>query len=79
MKFDNDFSHHEKSEILSKLITLENISDGNILSPVKSSCPKKVILGSLTKPLETNGCVISTVATDALVLKHQAISMHSAE
>ena len=26
-----------------------------------------------------NGCVISTVATDALVLKHQAISIHNAE
>ena len=26
-----------------------------------------------------HGCVLSTVATDALVLKHQAISIHSAE
>ena len=35
---------------------------------------------SLThKQLETHGCVLSTVATDALVLKHQAISIHSAE
>ena len=25
-----------------------------------------------------NGCIVSTVATDALVLKHQAISFHSA-
>ena len=30
------------------------------------------------KQLETHVCVISTVATDALVLKHQAISMHNA-
>ena len=30
------------------------------------------------KQLETHGCVLSTVATDALVLKHQAISTHSA-
>ena len=35
---------------------------------------------SLThKRLETNGCIISTVATDALVLKHQVNSNHSAD
>ena len=34
---------------------------------------------SLTlKHRETHGCVVSTVATDTLVLKHQAISIHSA-
>ena len=27
--------------------------------------------------METYGCIISTVATDALVLKHQALSIHS--
>ena len=27
------------------------------------------------KHRETHGCVVSTVATDALVLKHQAISI----
>ena len=31
------------------------------------------------KHRETHGCVVSTVATDALVLKHQAISIHSAD
>ena len=30
------------------------------------------------KQLETHGCVTSTVATDALVLKHQAISIYNA-
>ena len=30
------------------------------------------------KQLETYGCVLSTAATDALVLKHQATSIHSA-
>ena len=29
--------------------------------------------------LETQGCVISTVAADALELNHQAVSMQSAE
>ena len=31
------------------------------------------------KHLELQGCVLTTVATDALVLKHQAISNHSAD
>ena len=31
------------------------------------------------KHLETHGCILSTVATDALVLKHQTISTHSAD
>ena len=31
------------------------------------------------KHWETHGCVASTVAIDALVLKHQAISTHNAD
>ena len=31
------------------------------------------------KHRETHVCVVSTVATDALVLKHQAISIHNAD
>ena len=31
------------------------------------------------KHRDTHGCVVSTVATDALVLKHQAISIHNAD
>ena len=31
------------------------------------------------KHWETHGCVVSTVATDVLVLKHQAISIHNAD
>ena len=31
------------------------------------------------KHWETYGCVVSTVATDALVLKHQAISIHNVD
>ena len=39
-----------------------------------------VIILSLTlKHQEMHGCVVSTVATDALVLKHQAISIHNAD
>ena len=29
------------------------------------------------KQLETHGCILSTVATDTLALKHQDISIHS--
>ena len=31
------------------------------------------------KQLELHGCILSTVATDGLALKHQAISIHSAD
>ena len=31
------------------------------------------------KHRETHGCVVSTVPTDALVLKHQAINIHNAD
>ena len=37
------------------------------------------IFTSTHKQLETDGFVLGTVATDALVLKHQAISIHSAD
>ena len=42
--------------------------------------PVSSVVSLLThKHLETHGCVVSTVATDALVLKHQAISIHIAD
>ena len=42
--------------------------------------PKALLTKVLTlKHRETHGCVVSTVATDALVLKHQAISIHNAD
>ena len=31
------------------------------------------------KQQEEHGCILNTVATDALVLKHQAISIHNAD
>ena len=33
----------------------------------------------ILKHRETHGCLVSTVATDALVLKHQAISILSTD
>ena len=43
------------------------------------SCKKNSVnyCGLALKHRETHGCVVSTVATDALVLKHQAISILS--
>ena len=42
--------------------------------------PRTKISYQLTlKHRETHGCVVSTVATDALVLKHQAISILSTD
>ena len=35
--------------------------------------------GLTLKHRKTHGRVVSTVATDALVLKHQAISIHNAD
>ena len=41
---------------------------------------QQIMKNSLTlKHRETHGCVVSTVATDALVLKHQTISIHNAD
>ena len=40
-------------------------------------CDKNVYL--TLKHRETHGCVVNIVATDALVLKHQAISIHNAD
>ena len=35
--------------------------------------------GLTHKRLKMHGCILGKVATDALVLKHQAISIYSAE
>ena len=51
-----------------------NTSTPNISEPNEQDTKPN----SLTpKQLETHGCVVNTVATDALVLRHQAISIHS--
>ena len=40
---------------------------------------KSALVHLTLKHWETHECVVSTVATDALVLKHQAISIHNAD
>ena len=40
---------------------------------------QEVSAGLTLKHQEMHGCIVSTVATDALVLKHQAISIHNAD
>ena len=43
--------------------------------------PRKIEATDLLTPKhrETHGSIVSTVATDALVLKHQAISINNAD
>ena len=48
----------------------KSIAVGQWWNPVKMSSPKQ---------LEIHGCLLSTVATDGLVLKRQAISSHIAD
>ena len=47
---------------------------------LQSDCDFGQMTAELTlKHRETHGCIVSTVATDALVLKHQAISILSTD
>ena len=48
-----------------------------LADPVSNMC--KYSCNLTLKHRETHGCVVSTVAIDALVLKHQAISIHNAD
>ena len=59
----------------------ENVKRHNI---VKCLCDAlvdriKIFVYLTLKHRETHGCVVSTVATDTLVLKHQVISIHNAD
>ena len=57
----------------------ERICNDDIFKP-ESDLNKLVFGGHLAHTLlQTHGCKLSTVATDALVLQHQANSIHSAE
>ena len=68
-----------KSAIIEKLPLIETVWNSNEFWHFhKSLCHNKV--NPLTpKHRETHECVVSTVATDALVLKHQVISIHNAD
>ena len=46
---------------------------------VTQQLPNMLVNYLTPKHRETHGCVVSTVATDALVLMHQAISIHNAD
>ena len=57
----------------------KNINE-NLIPCKDSISTNDTSLNVLThKQLETHGCALSTVGTDALVLKHQVISTHSAD
>ena len=49
-------------------------------SIINDNGSKVPVVATLThKQLEIHGCILNTVATDGLVLKHQAISSHIAD
>ena len=51
-----------------------------LLISFRITSPARIICGDVThEHMETQRCVLNTVATDALVLQHQGISMHSAD
>ena len=50
-----------------------------LVSPAIPLFVQELVNFNPQKKLQTHGCVISTVATDDLVLKHQVISIHSAD
>ena len=54
------------------------IGTKQFLQPMLTNYQWGLVALTLKHP-ETHGCVVSTVATDALVLKHQAISILSAD
>ena len=61
-------------------IKASQITGNPTVQPVVYANIKENINARLTlKHRETHGCVVSTVATDALVLKHQAISILSTD
>ena len=57
--------------------TVKVLSCFDMVCAMSVTCHGKAWL--TLKHRETHGCVVSTVATDALVLKHQAISIHNAD
>ena len=64
------------------LSTYYNTSSSGILFMVEMLCWNvfRHVDGILTlKQLERHVCIFSTVATNALVLKHQGISIHSVD
>ena len=56
---------------------------GGIMSKVigfpRSPCCPVTVWSLTLKHRETHGCIVSTAATDALVLKHQVISILNAD
>ena len=57
-----------------------HISKNKITSDIfLITCLVKHVWSLAHKQLETLWCVLGTIATDALVLKHQAISIHSSQ
>ena len=81
-----DFAHHIELTLV-VILSADSIkccltSKGIHIVEIKSSDDSviyKMEFPITLKHQETQGDVISTVATDALVLKHEAISIHNAD
>ena len=72
------FINHTKTEFIfcSNCFYQQNLPPINL---TKTHRQQRTSVDLTRKQLETHGHILSTVATDALVLKHQAISIHSAD
>ena len=74
-----DYWYDGNSPYVNGLVQERRNSIANALE-LRLSCTNPSMCGGLTlKHRETHGCVVSTVATDALLLKHQAISILSTD
>ena len=68
-----------KNKKIENDIHFEKQNDMQMLVISKISRHVAVVNDLTFKHRETHGCIFSTVATDALVLKHQAISILSTD
>ena len=77
LDYDADVAwSHMKLTYCGLVITYGVIDLGQHWPDSTKSLPEPMLT---LKHREMHGCVVSTVDTDALVLKHQAISIHNAD
>ena len=69
------FPHELQGAVYSVKSMLLMVAGGLVVQGIRVSAAMELTL----KHRDMHGCVASTVVTDALVLKHQAISIHNAD
>ena len=77
-KFSNEVTKHDFDYNIKLRGTTGTLTYQFFLKSIDLKVPNLITPLTL-KYRETHGCVVSIVATDALVLKHQAISIHNAD